>query len=89
MLWDIYVKNKDFSYLDYYLSEYEKVRKILPEEKKIMKDFLLLRNYVIGTVEYLIGGENSKGDLMMDINRYFEIENDIKKLKLEKFYGTT
>jgi len=88
MLWDIYVKNNDWNYVGFYIKEYEKIRKILPEEKRIMKDFLSLRNYVMGAVEYLVGGENSKGVLMMDMSRYFEIENDIDKLKLEKFYGT-
>ncbi len=87
MLWDIYVKNNDWNHIGYYIKEYEKTRKILPEEKRIMKDFLSLRNYVIGTVEYLVGGENSKGVLMMNMDRYFKIESDIKKLKLEKFYG--
>lgn len=87
MLWDIYVKNKNWKYAGYYLQEYEKIRDILPEEKKIMKNFLHLRNYVMGTVEYLVGGENSKGALMMDMERYFEIEREINDLKLEKIYG--
>ncbi|MFA5050858.1 MAG: phosphotransferase [Patescibacteria group bacterium] len=87
MLWDIYVKNNDWSYASYYINEYEKTRKILKEERENIKNFLLLRNYIMGTVEYLVGGENSKGVLMMNLEKYFKIEKEIMKLKIEKLYG--
>lgn len=84
-LWDIFVKNKNINDLYGYIRNYNSIRKLLPQEINKLKEFLLLRNYIMGVAEFLVGGENSQGTFMMKIDKYFDIEKEIQKLTIQNY----
>lgn len=84
-LWDIFAKNKNLDSIRYYISEYNKLRKLSYNETKALKDMLLLRNYIMGTVEFLVGGDEINSKFMFPITEYVEMEKTFNSLSEEAF----
>ena len=77
-LWDIFARNGDLQSLHYYVDKYSKFRKLTPKENYILKDMLLLRNYIMGTVEFLTGGDETHQKFLFPMKKYFEMEESLQ-----------
>ena len=77
--WHILKKNKSAELIKPFIRAYEFFRPLLPQEKKSLIDFMLLRNCFIGPVEIHLWGENSQ-----QVKDILEAEKKILELKIEQ-----
>lgn len=59
-LWDMLYITRNVQSIFTYLSHYVRHRKLTEDEVIVLKDVLLFRNYVIGSLEILFYGENAR-----------------------------